>query len=218
MVAMTLASALTYIGLKVYKHRRYLRMATEMLVSLDSDDDDVVDHLLVVDDDIAAPGNPANHPAINPADPLLGNEFAIVNYGAPLDPPPVEPEENPIEEVNPIGELDNNYSRPRNRNKYMKVLLQMVKGRFGTPTDSEANRLVIRRFLHDYMTKRRNRPSVISKTIPQVLELAFLPDKDEVDLRIVSSHPLILERKAYRLGGWWSWFLTATAAPGRPTF
>jgi len=193
-------------------------MAEQMLVTLDTEDDDVVDDLLVVDDTEAVIEDPANHPAINLADPLLGNENALVQQGAQEEPMPHDHLVAPIQEVNPIGELDNNYSRPRNRNRYVKVLLQMVKGRFGTPTDSDANRLVIRRFLHDYMTKRRNRPSVISKTIPQVVELSFLPDRDEVDLRICSTHPLIVERKAYRHRGWWSWLFAMASSLRRPTF
>lgn len=215
MVAMTLTSAACYAGYKLYKYSKYQVMAKQMLCSLDSQDDDVVDELLYVDDDLWELEGPANHPAVNPAEPLLGNEHALVQQRNQPDQAPIGQDEVPVETVNPTGEPDNNYSRPRNRSRYIKVLLLMVKARFGVPIDSEANRLVIRRYLHDYMTKRRNRPSVIATTIPVVIELSFLPSKDEVDLHICARHPIILERKAYRHAGWWSWFFnrTITARP-----
>lgn len=215
-VATTLTAIAGYAGYQMYNNLKYHRQAALLLQDLDAECDDVVDEMLIIDEAEIINDLPANHPATNSADPLLGNELAIVQQSDPPMQFATALEEAPGQNVNPTGELDLNYSRPRNRNKYVKVLLQMVKGRFGVPVDNEANRLVIRRFLHDYMTKRRNRPSVICGTIPVVLEMSFLPDCREVELRSIASHPIILERKAYGSTGWWSWFysrVTTLRAP-----
>lgn len=81
----------------------------------------------------------------------------------------------------------------------VKSLLDMVKCRFGTPEDTPASRVAVHRYLHDYLRKRRVRPSQARLVIPRVVELTFIPSQEEVDLIRWGKHPIVRRRKAGRL-------------------
>lgn len=205
MVVMSLGVLAAYATNKFFKLATGYKAAYDLIEHCDQEDDDVVDHLLVVDDPLVSTVPDEPPLTDNSAESEIGTEGPIVNQEAP-----------PLGLTNPIGELEYDYSRPRNRNRYVKVLVQKIKARFGTAHDTDANRLVMRRYLHDYMVKRKNRPSVIAKTIPIVLEMCFIPDHDEVRLRQIASHPIVRKRKAYGQVSWTDWFFMSTYNLLRP--
>jgi hypothetical protein len=82
----------------------------------------------------------------------------------------------------------------RNRRALIAVTVsQMAKNKFPISRRTEANRLVVRRFVHDALKQHGMRPSHIRKTIDMAVSLAFTPD--ESDLEVIAYESSIAYRK-----------------------
>lgn len=183
-----------------YQNRRQLatdsKNASDILNLVDSNIDEVADDLLEIPvTDVAppmstSPTHPASTSNAGSPTPTLGPQpCPSVDATTSVVPPP--------EQEPDCGEPDNKRSRPRTRAPYAKFLFDMTRARFGVPNDTDANRMVMRRFLHDYMERRRNRPYTISTTIPIVMEMTFVPTQQDLELKRAIAHPSIVSRKRY---------------------
>jgi len=66
------------------------------------------------------------------------------------------------------------------KNAYAMSVLEEVRVKFGVPNNTEANRLSVRRFAAGIMQKHGVRPTQISKQLPFILELAFVPSDADI--------------------------------------
>jgi len=90
--------------------------------------------------------------------------------------------------------------RAGNEKKFIAACVLAAKNQFGTPALIEANRLVVRKFVADLMTQRGMRPSHISKFLPFVEELVFVPTAHELGAKRMARALAILDRQErYRL-------------------
>lgn len=95
------------------------------------------------------------------------------------------------EDEEPIRRGIVEYAHPKNvveehmvitdKTRYTAAVLCSVKNRFGTPANNNANRLAVRKFCLDKMTKHGVRPSHISKVLPVLVHLAFVHSDDEIE-------------------------------------
>jgi len=70
--------------------------------------------------------------------------------------------------------------RRKVQNLYAKSVLDEVRVKFGVPSNTESNRLAIRRFASGIMQKHGVRPTQISKMLPFIVEVAFVPSDADI--------------------------------------
>jgi len=66
------------------------------------------------------------------------------------------------------------------RKTFIAACVLEAKVQFGLPTDCEANRLMIRKFVRDMMVERGMRPTHIAGFLDLVVELVFVPSEDQI--------------------------------------
>ncbi len=90
-------------------------------------------------------------------------------------------------------------SRPRH---YARCVIAQTKNRFGTPEDTTANRLAVRKYLLDTMTAHRVRPSHINQLIDICVTMVFVDNNVQNYAKQLEkcAHMLIRKHK-YR----WTW-------------
>ncbi len=70
----------------------------------------------------------------------------------------------------------NSLPRPK---LYAATVVQTCKNRFGTPEDTRANRLAVRKFALDIMSSHRVRPTHINQIIDVCVDMVFVPNDVE---------------------------------------
>lgn len=94
----------------------------------------------------------------------------------------------------------------RRRNKYVSVVVAEVKAKVGTPTDKEANRLVIRRIARGIMESHGLRPTHQQVVMPHIIECVLLMSAEEVEAkRWANSLAVSWRRKGHH--PWWSFLI-----------
>ncbi len=83
----------------------------------------------------------------------------------------------------------------RHRKLYIQAVVAECKNRFGTPLDTPANHLAVRRFALDRMTAHNVRPTHIYQVLPLVVELVFCRAVHEEEAERLA--------KLYRFKPWW---------------
>lgn len=86
------------------------------------------------------------------------------------------------------------------RGKYLKTVLNEVKCKFGTPKSTEANYKSVRRFAENIMVRHGLRPNERKRVIDMVVNLAFVPNQDEI--RACRTHALsfsLMRKMEYNL-------------------
>jgi hypothetical protein len=64
--------------------------------------------------------------------------------------------------------------------RYIFLVAQKCKSYFGTPVETAANRIAVRHFARKIMEEDGHRPTHISRDLPVVVELTFLPSDSEI--------------------------------------
>jgi len=67
-----------------------------------------------------------------------------------------------------------------NRKHYMSSVICEAKNRFGTPEDTKANRLAVRRYCLDLMNKHGLRPTHIAQVLPVCVSLVFTNSDSDI--------------------------------------
>jgi hypothetical protein len=93
----------------------------------------------------------------------------------------------------------------RHRKLYIQAVVAECKNRFGTPMDTPANHLAVRRFALDRMTAHNVRPTHIYQVLPLVVELVFCKATHEEEAEQLA--------KMYRFQPWWSRLRTWLTGP-----
>lgn len=86
----------------------------------------------------------------------------------------------------------------RHKKLYIQAVVAECKNRFGTPLDTTANHLAVRRFALDRMTAHNVRPTHIHQVLPLVVELVFCHAPHEEEAEQLA--------KMYRFKPWWERF------------
>jgi len=87
----------------------------------------------------------------------------------------------------------------------------VVRARLGgTPTRTEANRLMVQKMCRDYMKERGMRDAHMPRHLPMAVALAFVPTKWEVEARQFEASAAVSDRDGdaglwFRYLGWGSW-------------
>lgn len=97
------------------------------------------------------------------------------------------------------------HRRIRSRRLYIQAVVAECKNRFGTPLDTPANHLAVRRFALDRMTAHNVRPTHIYQVLPLVVELVFCRATHEEEAEQLA--------KLYRFKPWWERFRAWVLGP-----
>lgn len=96
-----------------------------------------------------------------------------------------------------------NCRRVRRDDDYMACVVQEAKNRFGVPEHTAANKLAVRRFLLDTMTKHGVRPTHIHRVLPMCINLVFVRSDSELYADEMMGSLEVAIRGGGR--GAWSW-------------
>lgn len=130
------------------------------------------------------------------------------NNNNSLNEPYLLPANDDIERQLPTGPNDHTRARCHsNRNKFIDALVLKCKAEWGTPEDNKPNRLALRKYINDYLTKRRVRPYLKVKVIPIVIEMVLTPDIEELELNEIVNTRTIRKRKMLKRPSLWDRFL-----------
>lgn len=78
-------------------------------------------------------------------------------------------------------EEDEGLDPSQNRTVFQAKLVRIAKAEFGPLRRTEANRLMVRKYLRDTMREHGLRPSHISKHLDVVVRMVFIPSRAEID-------------------------------------
>lgn len=110
------------------------------------------------------------------------------------------------------------------RSRISRLASAAAKVKFGLPKCTEANMLVVGKFIRDWLDERGVRPSHIEHIAPIATALVFVPTRADVEARaILASRPVVQAFEAYNATYWsesqplwWkpsTWFGRAYARP-----
>jgi len=107
----------------------------------------------------------------------------------------------------------------RRRIHVVITLAQEAKNRFSLTERSEAMRLTVRKFIFDRMTEHGMRPSHIRESLDLAVELAFTPDKYDIEATQFSMLSEVAEQRRLITSnhisprGWRDWFVPHVGPP-----
>jgi hypothetical protein len=99
----------------------------------------------------------------------------------------------------------------RRRSQFVAYCIRKTKFKFGLLRRTEANRLMVRKFVVDIMVERGVRDSHIYNQVDDVTELTFVPNEaDVIRAEMRSAHQVVeMEYQAHRPyeapRSWWQW-------------
>lgn len=94
---------------------------------------------------------------------------------------------------------------------FLAAVVNSAQNEFGCPTRSEANMLVVRKYVKDLMVARGMRPTHIARHIDLVVSLVFVPNDRQIQARrYFASEAWKRSREEYdyetpREVSWWRW-------------
>lgn len=99
---------------------------------------------------------------------------------------------------------------PRNRMKRIRKIAALAslhcRTKFGFKSRTEANELVARKFMHDYVTSLSDmRLADVPLVMPYALELCFVPSRAELDAKMMMQTSIIRDRQAALHRNFWDW-------------
>jgi len=68
----------------------------------------------------------------------------------------------------------------RNKKCYARTVIAEIKARLGTPDNTAANKLVVRRMAHDIMSRHGVRPTHMNQLMPVICVMVFYRNDDEL--------------------------------------
>lgn len=98
------------------------------------------------------------------------------------------------------------------RNDYLKTVIAECKAKLGTPTDKEANRMVIRRVARGLMEAHGLRPTHQQAIMQMVIEGVLTPGTDELMAKRWARSTYVTWRRSGAPWTFWSWCLQDEAS------
>lgn len=192
--------------LKAYQNLNANMSAVELLHTVDSDEDQLVDDLLYQKTTHQLPDTESTQTDRPPTAPNGENANVVSDEEPEVEPTHLSGSSESNNQIcsNPSvvtvdpPEMDHLRYEVNYAPHLSKALLDMVKCRFGNSDDTSATRGAIHRYVFDYLRKRRVRPSLARRITPRVVEMAMIPTSEEVELLKLGRHPIILARKLGR--------------------
>jgi hypothetical protein len=83
-------------------------------------------------------------------------------------------------------------------------LANEYKLKFGIPKRTEANRLVVREWLHKHLVKRNTRYQHMRSVIPLAVEMCFLKDATDLELDSIMLDPAMVRRAQQSVTPYWT--------------
>jgi len=120
----------------------------------------------------------------------------------------VPPGPNGLTESNPNRCILDAAGRPYSTRitHFRAHLLSIARTEFGLPKYTEANILVVRRFLLNYCREHGVRPTHIGNHLIVVVPLVFIPGREDTHLKEVMASPEVLQLFNNYESTYWSWF------------
>jgi hypothetical protein len=103
-------------------------------------------------------------------------------------------------------EEDVDFSKITSRGRFQAKLITLAKSEFGLIPRSEANRLMVRKFLRDQMRERGMRPTHIAAHVDVSVSCFFIPSKNDLVAHQVGAAMKTLEMDEKINGEWESIF------------
>jgi hypothetical protein len=106
------------------------------------------------------------------------------------------------EDIDPVleGEADVKKVARKHKGSFRTYLVQMGKAKFGTPTQTEANRLVVRKYLYDLCRERGLVARHIVDHLDMATALVFVPSREELVSLAITQTALSRDRGRIRKG------------------
>lgn len=109
-------------------------------------------------------------------------------------------------DADPVTGINSNKALPPARalrRKYVHSVVAEIKSKMGTPTNTEANRLVVRRMAHDIMRDHGMRYTAIKAAIELTIASVFMVDSYEMEAKEYTA--LVGDRSRTGWSSWWGW-------------
>jgi hypothetical protein len=84
-------------------------------------------------------------------------------------------------------------------------IVHAMRAEVGVLTDSVANRLVLSKMARDLMSEKSMRSVDISRLLPMVVELYYVPVVEDVYATVIAASQVVNQRKDDLVNKKWSW-------------